>query len=214
MALNANALITVLEATGFGATQSTGNLELLINGVSQAFEDYCGRVFRSLQSVTGTPSRSQLPLEYYQGTGTQELRLRRYPITAISRIRVGGTEISAEELADCNKLTHLLEDGYLYRRVGWPISCQTYGDLTGDANPSSADYSIDVAYTGGYTTIPPNLKLACLSEVLAGERAGALARSGITSEKYPGGYAVTYASDSRNWSASTISLLSNFRRGL
>lgn len=214
MALNANALISVADATGFGATQTTANLELLINGVSQAFEDFCGRVFRSLVTVTGTPSGSQLPLEYYQGTGTQELRLRRYPITAISRVRIDGLELNADELADCNKLTHLLEEGYLYRRAGWPLACQTYGDLTGDPNVSAADYNIDVAYTGGYTTIPANLKLACLSEVLAGERAGAMSRSGVTSEKYPGGYAVTYASDSRNWSASTISLLSNFRRGL
>lgn len=212
MALNANALIDVAYAQSFGATGTTAQLEEYINAVSQEFENYCSRVFRSLRAVTGAPGAGQVPLEWYQGTGTQYLRLLRYPITAIERIRINEVAITVEETTEINKHTGLLAEGFLFRKAGWPRTCSRFNDLTGDPDPSSGHYTIDVAYTGGLTAIPSNLKLACLAEVLSLDGQGPGGGGRIKSERTPGGHAVTYAVDSASFDPKTLRVLNGYRR--
>jgi len=56
--------------------------------------------------------------------------------------------------------------GCLYRANGWPVNVEAWADLTGDPAPDRTIPSIVVTYTGGYTTIPSDLKKVCIDECL------------------------------------------------
>lgn len=174
MALNPNALCTVASVKAFAALTADATIEEAINAFSQAAERYCNRVFRSVQVTTGSP-------ELYKGNGRRELYLRRAPITAVERVRINGEAITDFSFPEP-------ELGYLYRRQGWPLECASFGDLTGDPDLESGNWNIDVAYTGGFNSIPAeaaDLRLACIQEVI---RVLNNPNPAVSNEKTPGGH--------------------------
>lgn len=92
MSLNANALFVVADAAAWlpaDPVAEQANLELAINAVSQAVEDYLGRVLRQ---VTYTH-------EVYDGPGCRELVLRQWPATDLTALeyRLDRTQWQAYE---------------------------------------------------------------------------------------------------------------------
>jgi hypothetical protein len=185
-----NALVSVEEARAFGLSSDASQLEIHINGVSQCFENEAGRVFRVQRACESPSAPDEVPTEWYQGNNRQELHLRRSPVLAVEWVKVNGQAITDY----LTKARHLLDEGRLVRTGGfWLQKAISHNPLTGDANPNFADYSIEVAYTGGYVQIPGDLKMACFEELrLCEARASSGIGYGIRSERTPGGYQATY----------------------
>lgn len=207
MALNPNALTSVAQvravAPGLGGT-TDAVLELLINAASQAFEDLCDRVFRDV-IVKDTPSgNDEAALEYYQGHNRHKLRLCRWPIISVQRVRIDGAEFT-----DYKLYPGLKEEGYLWRDQLWPARVARYPDLTGDPDPEAGQWNIDVAYTAGYATIPADLELACIQEVVS---AVTRPSAGLESERTPGGWSQKWSVNSAQFSSQTLDVLSRYSR--
>ena len=185
-----NALVSVEEARAYGLSSDTSQLELHINGVSQCFETECGRVFRVQRACASPSAPDEVPTEWYQGNNRQELHLRHWPVLAIEWVKVNDAIVTDY----LTKARHLLDEGRLVRTGGfWLQKAIAYNPLTGDANQNFADYSIEIAYTGGFVQIPGDLKMACLDELRMCEaRASSGLGFGIRSERTPGGYQATY----------------------
>lgn len=138
MALNANALLTEAELeTMLETLFDTPYAEFLINTASGFIEKYCNR---SIKSAVRTG-------EEYDGNGFKKLYVKNPPITAVSAIHQWDT-YNDESLYEYSADTEYLidEDGqYIYLRGVWSIGVHNY----------------QITYTGGYTTIPDDLKYAC-----------------------------------------------------
>lgn len=148
MALDAGALVSVAEVQLWGATQSNSLIEAAINDASSRISRYCSRAFSSASQTETIP-----------GTGSRYLYLKRYPVTAVASVEIDGVAVTDFSIAgddsDC-----------LYRANGWPVNVEAWADLTGDPDPDRTIPSIVVTYTGGYTTIPSDLKKVCIDECL------------------------------------------------
>lgn len=206
MALEANALCAVADITARGVTKSQALIEDEINSVSQQFENYCGRVFRQLARVASPSGSSQAPRERLPGSGEQWLQLSSYPLISIQEIQVDGQVVTDYELVE-----GYAQRGLLYREDGWPLVCFPWDMLTRDPDPTRPQLSILAAYTGGYATIPADLKKAAIDEVLA-----ALSITGdrrhIVEEQTPAGRRLKLSSAglSGTWSAQTIQTLDHY----
>ena len=143
MTIASNALITkielinYLEQAGHSEVEDE-NLETVINGVSTFFESYCDRTFHS---TTYT--------EYLDGSGVKYLIPNHYPITSVTSIYDdsswgwgGDYLVDSDDYRIMNDQNTILKDGT------W---------ATGDEN-------IKLEYVAGYSTIPDDLKLACLQQ--------------------------------------------------
>lgn len=177
-------------------------IEQLIEVVSLAIQEELGRYFGFRRYTTVAPER-------YRGTGRRELFTRRWPIRAVEEVRENGGLVT-----DWINDPDWLAKGKLYREAGWSATAAAYGDLTRDPNPSAIDYSITLAYTGGYilpqynaapdathnpagapSDLPPDVQEACALAVLynAHDRPTA----GLKRERTPGGWDQEWATSSK-----------------
>ena len=116
--------------------------------ISSTVENYCGRVFTE-SSYTQTIYFDDIRTEYI----TSNLYLYHYPVTAITSVKevdyvstVSPSETTLTTLADYRPHN---PSGYIYRmnsgqKVSW-LSEETY------------DSYVEVVYTAGYVTIPPEI---------------------------------------------------------
>jgi len=146
MALDTNALCTVNDITNFIGTDNTEDRDVfegLINSISTLFESYCDRHF---VSATYT--------EYYDGQDGQEVvYTREYPITSVSGL--------------WDDTTWVWGDGEKYAATDYRIATD---GLSVGLYPSYSFYNsrgnIKITYVAGYSTIPADLKQACVNEVV------------------------------------------------
>lgn len=143
MSLNSNALCSVDNVNNLldkkGVTdEETHSLELIINGLSQEFENYCDRIFKRANYI-----------EYIDGDGSQYLYPVNYPLVSVSSIYDdsdwvygANTLITATEYGIIDGVYVAMKSGYF----------------------SLGTKNIKITYSGGYTTIPADLILAATLE--------------------------------------------------
>jgi uncharacterized phiE125 gp8 family phage protein len=150
MALIAQALVTADEVENYLQIQTATYdvvIETLINGVSQQFSTYAGRLF-----ISATYTALKLT-----GDGTPYLFLPTWPVTLLSSIAEDGVArtVDVDFYAD-------LPNGILEKaKWNWP-----WYDL--QATWTTKTQGILITYTAGYTqatTLPADLKLAALKEI-------------------------------------------------
>lgn len=138
-----------------------GQYDALCDAAGKAVEAYCNRQF---EQVTVT--------EYYAGTGTRTLVLRRRPVASITEIRYDPQGYWGQAPAGFDSTTVLTQGvdyaldsnntGIVLRITGdWPEypRRREWFRLARDLAPNFGD--VMVTYTGGYDPVPSNVKLAC-----------------------------------------------------
>lgn len=175
-----NALTSLAAVQDEGGVGSDDKIIRSINAVSQDIEDFCGRKFARHEFTSEAP-------EVLAGSGALWLYLSRRPIISVDEVILDETEVDeAADWEDDEGYRRSAEDdakGRLYRGNGWPFWARGWPppDLTSDANldPKLRPGNIRVAYVGGYVlpaqvdeenpaaTVPANLEMACIREVLA-----------------------------------------------
>jgi len=170
MALVSYALTSVANAqTYLGITGDTTLLELLIDGATDYIESQCGRRFAS---TTYTQ-------EEYDGTESNYIFLKQYPVTAATTIERNDGTLSTPSwtsLTEGDDYEPYLNEGYL--------------DMLGRTSETER-HRYRATYTAGYTTIPYDLEIACLK--LVSEGYNKRKNDGVTSERI-GSWAITYGS--------------------
>lgn len=186
MALRANAL-TTLDACKIQLDIPTSNtaqdalLERYINSASQQIERYCDRSFIS-ESKT----------EFYDGTRSNELLLRRSPVSAVSLVAVDSERTFGSDTVLVASTYAVVGDVALRRHSG------TWG---------KGSQNIKVTYTAGYSTIPADLEDACILLVEHRYRMRGDRRLGRSSQGKQG-ESISYIAD---WPQEVLSILENYR---
>lgn len=141
---------------GIADTNYDDLVDAYIPAIQQRLERYCGRLFDSAERT-----------EKYSGTGTQVLVVRNGPVTAISSVVVAYGTSSTTLTANTEYRAAEGNSNWIYRL---PFN-DDIGLVGADSDgfPSSRSRSvgpvwpkghenITVTYTGGFTTIPDDLK--------------------------------------------------------
>jgi hypothetical protein len=142
--LNSNALATRLEVKNFLNIAASDNtidnlIHDLINRVSSIFEKYCNKTFLQADYT-----------EYYDGEGSAMLFLDKYPVQSVDSIY---DDVSWQWGSDTK-----LDSAY-YRIADEKIIVYNYGTF------SKGTQNIKITYNAGFTSVPYDLKQACVEEV-------------------------------------------------
>lgn len=158
-------------------------LQTIIDGVSQAIEQLCGRPFAEVERT-----------EFHDGQGSSALVLRCRPVTDVASLRddPSGTFPEGSELAAASYAVYP-EEGILERKDG----CFADGRR-----------NVRVVYTAGYATAPPAVEQAATILVATLYNRGRGGGDGLSSESL-GAYAVAYADG--DWPGSVHELLFPYR---
>lgn len=155
MPLNSNALVTLEELKPFmgidiADTSKDTVLTIYINGVSNKIEKLTGRKLMAADYI-----------EKYPGTNSNELVLKHYPINSVTAITYVYED---QESIDINDYEYEIdsEEGILYKDNGWILEgFSTYMSRL----INYPQRHIKVEYNGGFTDVPPDLKLVCLEYI-------------------------------------------------
>lgn len=178
MSVLAKSLITLTQFKPYladytGGTKYDTLFELLIDGVSEAFNQY---VARTLAKTTYTAV-------YLDGNGKARLFLPNWPIISVASIAEDGIALTEGEYND-----YLLykDEGILLRASGYwsagpkmVLLTYTAGYVVQGATPSA-----------GETALPADLGLACMMQVAREWKKGQLGEWGMTSKSTPDGATV------------------------
>lgn len=130
-----------------GTTTDDELLKRLINSATQTIERYLGG--RRLASTAYTNER-------YDGTGTDKLKLRNWPVTAITDVQYMTGDYGTPKWESFDSDFYIVDtaDG------------QNAGVIRYSAGSFNAGVeNIQVSYTAGYTTIPFDIEEACIQIV-------------------------------------------------
>lgn len=138
------ALISLNDAKAFlkvTANTDDGIIGDLINGVSQMINQYCGR---TLLSATYT--------DYLDGTGSAELLLPNYPVTAITSIN-----------DDVDRVWAAGDNIDITTNVNWEGTSGIVRLWNNEYGFSKGNRNVKVVYVAGYSlaTMPYDVALAC-----------------------------------------------------
>jgi hypothetical protein len=138
------ALCTVDEVKAYAGidtakTETKELIQALINRMQDAFESYCDRKFDSQEHT-----------EYQDGYGGQMLFTDQYPITSVSGIWESTSRTWSDVDAVDSNDYFISSHRTILRKSGFYLNYPK---------------SIKVIYTAGYSTIPDDLKQACITEV-------------------------------------------------
>lgn len=169
------ALSTLTDLKVFLNVSGTGSdtyLTAILAAVDAAVKSYCER---DIEQGTYT--------EYPDGYGTPLLYLKQYPVNSITDVWVDPNRAFGTDTKLVADVDYLLRNNKLFRITGtWPQAyAWTKGLLAGELRPSIG--VIKVTYSGGYSTVPADVKLAvhmCCAELFNKQ---GLARP-ISSESY------------------------------
>ena len=156
------------------ASASDLGVELALQSASTAAERYCGRTFASAERT-----------EYYDGNGYPNLPLNNWPVTAVDSVYVDVTGGYGQVANTFGSTTQLTATQYCYQSVPgflqllapggwWPVGTWGAGYSpwgwpgltrrgTSWAGWPKVPGCVKVTYTGGYTTIPTDLRVAVCS---------------------------------------------------
>jgi len=124
-----------------GSSEEDGVLEIIIDNVSKTFETHCDRVFDSTEHT-----------EYFDGRGRSWVRPKHYPITSVSGVWDDfDWGWGSDDLVD-SSYYRVASDGMFI-----VLKSTTFVD---------AEQNVKIIYTAGYTTIPNDLRGACIDEVI------------------------------------------------
>ena len=174
---------------GISGTAQDALLTVLVDAVSMEVRRMCDRnLTNGFESVSRT--------ERYSGTGEQTIQLTEWPVASITSVTVytaGGTA----EVLDSSTYRVNGDSGVLSRidpvRGRFPVTAFGSVEATFSTQPwfEEGFDNVQVVYTGGYATIPADLKMACyrLTDLAYSARGR---NFGIQSESL-GGYSYTNA---------------------
>lgn len=123
------------------AAEIDDELEAIRDRVSKIFETYCDRVF---DSATYT--------EYYDGGGRNMLVLKHYPITSITSIYDDSDWGWGADYLVASGTYRIKDDRIVMYKTGY-----TFYDY---------NQNIKITYVAGYSTVPADLKHACITETI------------------------------------------------
>lgn len=135
--LNSNALTTladVKETLGISSAVTTKDNLIIrkINQASQLIENYCQRSFKSAPYI-----------EYYDGSGTQELMLRQRPVTVLTSVEARNTSLNDNDFSSVPTDQYFLDtNAGIINALSWFWGRYSRWRVT---------------YTAGYATIPSDL---------------------------------------------------------
>jgi hypothetical protein len=116
-------------------------LEDLIDQFTEIFEVYCNRKFKSREFT-----------EYHDGNGTRHLTPDQYPIITISGIWSSTNwDWDSDTLIDSDTYTIKNTRSIIMKSIIFP----KWDNL-----------NVKIIYTAGYSSIPEDLKLSCIEEVI------------------------------------------------
>lgn len=167
---------------GLSGTSHDAFIDQLVTQVSLLVPSWCNRIAPDGSSAIEDSVTDAT--EFYDGTGAQELRLKRYPVTSVTTVHVDSDRtFGAESLVPATSYTIDKPQGVLrflpHGESG--INAISYWP--------SGTRNVQVVYRGGYSTLPADLKLGAM--LWAGSMFAKRAAVGIVSESI-GGYSVTY----------------------
>ncbi|MCL4504112.1 MAG: phage gp6-like head-tail connector protein [Deltaproteobacteria bacterium] len=135
-----------------GDFTTLANVKAWLNLTTAAADDLLARLISAASAWARTyMQREILAADYTEirdGHGGQALFFRNYPVTAIQSVKINGLEIPAAAGA--------LDKGY--RSNGKLLYLQGYQFVRGQGN-------VELAYTAGYATPPPELEQAVIEMV-------------------------------------------------
>jgi hypothetical protein len=164
-----------------GYSEDDELIEDLIDSMSVLFESYCDRQFLTRERT-----------EYYDGEGSKFLFLDYTPVTSVSGIW-NSTTWSWDD-------TNLISSDDYMVKSGHTIVLKSTVFTKYDQN-------IKIIYTAGYTTVPEDIRLACVEEVTRSHKN----RKGVDvlAKTAADGSVTRYAKDLM---PSTIRVLNTYRR--
>jgi hypothetical protein len=174
---------------GITGTAQDALLTVLVDAVSMEVRRWCDRnLTNGFESVSRT--------ERYDGTGEQTIQLIEWPVASITSVTVY-TADGTTEVLDSSTYRVNGDSGVLSRidpkRARFPVTAFGTVQATFSTQPWFEDGfdNVQVVYTGGYATIPADLKMACyrLTDLAYSARGR---NFGIQSESL-GGYSYTNA---------------------
>lgn len=143
-------LSNVKAKLGITSTDYDDVLQSLVEQVDALILKYLGRNIETAQYT-----------EYPNGRGTRRIRLKQYPATSVSSVRLDYLrQFVADSTLLVNGTDYTLVNGMLLRLNGvWPNARENRWGLLYDATVESIGI-IKVVYTAGYDTVPADLTLA------------------------------------------------------
>lgn len=173
--------------SGITGTAQDALLTVLVDAVSMEVRRWCDR-----NLTDGFESKART--ERYDGTGEQTIQLVEWPITSITSVKIYNAGGDYDTL-DTDTYRVNGDSGVLSRidtRLGrYPVTAFGTVNATFSVQPwfEAGFDNIEVTYTGGYATIPADLKMACyrLTDLAYAARGRNM---GIQSESL-GGYSYT-----------------------
>lgn len=175
-------LTTLENVKAYGGIQDSANdesLDRLIDVASEYVATWCSREFSAITHS-----------EVYDGTGNAKLVLRYYPVLSVQSLRIDGQTIPPRPAFNSN--------GYVVDDL--KISLVGYRFTSGAQN-------IEVEYTAGFATVPPDLEQAAIELVL--QRYRDANRVGLNSQSL-GGENATF--DVNSLSKFARSVLQQYKR--
>lgn len=129
--------------------------QFIIDAVSKRIENYCNRIFASTEYT-----------EKRDGTGTTDLQLSNYPITALTSITAVNVLDDMTDAIDTDNVEIEYDEGFLYSPYGW----------------TKGRFNYSVVYTAGFEEIPDDLKLTTC-EIVSSVQGSAGKQQGIIEEE-------------------------------
>ncbi|MDP3124602.1 MAG: hypothetical protein Q8M84_03115 [Thiobacillus sp.] len=118
-------------------TELDALIDALVPRASSAIETYLSRKIESTAHV-----------EIRDGNGGRSLMLSQYPVTAVSAVSVDGQPIPQGSFGVAG-----------WRLANRSLVLEGYSFARGDAN-------VQIEYTAGYATVPPDIEQACIETIL------------------------------------------------
>lgn len=208
MPLVSYALVTLADTKTFlGISDSSKDavLEMLINIATDYIQTQTGVFFKS----------ATYSLEEYDGTGTDQIQLRHFPVTAFTKLEVNNATDNTEAWSEISTTDYWVDTD-----TGIITKTTQFRDFDeGNEDDESLSQTLffkgknryRATYTAGFTNIPYDIQFACMS--IAGQMLSSQSGQAIKSESL-GDHSITYQdvlSVKGNGSSVVSDILSKYR---
>lgn len=155
------ALVTLDNCKTFlGITNDSQNelLKFLINMATDYIESETGIRFKSTAYAN----------EEYDGTGTRELKLKHFPVTAFTKLEVNNASDNTDSWETIDSKNYWVDNdtGIITRTSAFAdFDDDDPKGLSDDTVFSTGKNKYRASYTAGYATVPYDIQMACLGMV-------------------------------------------------
>lgn len=186
MPLVSYALVTLADTKtflGIGNSTKDAVLEMLINVSTDYIQTQTGGFFKNTEYTA----------EEYDGTGTDQLTLKHFPVTAFTKLEVNNATDNTESWSEISESDYWVDTdtGIITKTTGFRDFDE--GNEDDEALSQTVFYKgknrYRATYTAGYTTIPYDIQFACMS--IVGQMFSSQAGQAIKSESL-GDHSITY----------------------